>query len=101
MDMVLKYKLGHHIPADFSKLKLFFLQPNSIIFPSASTLPTQPYPTKPPEHKKFYLKTAWQMLFLALVAAIFQFCHDYWFNAHAVTIGSVFIYKFRGHLTEG
>ena len=27
--------------------------------------------------------------------------HDYWFNAHAVTIGSMFIYNFRGHLTEG
>ena len=33
------------------------------------------------------------MLFLALVAAIFQFCRDCWFNAHAVTIGSMFIYK--------
>ena len=31
----------------------------------------------------------------------FQFCDDYWFSAHAVTIGSMFIYKFRGHLTEG
>ena len=31
----------------------------------------------------------------------FQFCHDYWFNAHAMTIGSVVIDKFRGHLTEG
>ena len=31
----------------------------------------------------------------------FQFCHDYGFNAHAVTIGSMFIDKFRGHLTEG
>ena len=31
----------------------------------------------------------------------FQFCHDYLFNAHAVTIGSMFIYKFRRHLTEG
>ena len=41
------------------------------------------------------------MLFLALVAAIFQFSRDYWFSAHAVTIGSMFIYKFRGHLTEG
>ena len=30
---------------------------------------------------------------LALVAAIFQFCRDYWFNAYARTIGSVFIYK--------
>ena len=42
------------------------------------------------------------MLFpLALVAAIFQFCHYYWFNASAVSIGSMFIYKFRGHLTVG
>ena len=36
---------------------------------------------------------AFLMLFLALVAAIFQFCCDYCFNAHAVTIGSMFIYK--------
>ena len=42
---------------------------------------------------------AFLMLFLALVAPIFS-C-DYWFNAHAVTIGSMLIYKFWGYLTEG
>ena len=31
----------------------------------------------------------------------FFFCCDYWFSAHAVTIGSMLIYKFWGHLTEG